>query len=243
MWRTLLVVTFCVGASLARLEAQVAGDACVDAVGLGGVGTVSFSTVGATTDGFPVAGCGGASQISNDIWYCFTPLGPGVVEIELENQTFPAAVAVYSMCLCPASPSQLLGCDSGSVPTVIFPVAMGNSFLIRVGGAAAGASGTGDLTLNNHMRRGDCNDDGLLNIADAIYTLTYLFPPPTGGTVDPPCKDDCDSNDDAAVDVADAVQLLSTLFSSAGPLPAPFPNCGRDPTPDLLDCPRKESCP
>jgi hypothetical protein len=36
--------------------------------------------------------------------------------------------------------------------------------------------------------------------------------------------------------VADAIALLSHLFANAGPLPAPFNQCGIDPTADTLDC-------
>jgi hypothetical protein len=43
-------------------------------------------------------------------------------------------------------------------------------------------------------------------------------------------------NDSGAVDIADTVYFLGGLFSN-GPLPlAPFPNCGEDPTADLLGC-------
>jgi len=74
--------------------------------------------------------------------------------------------------------------------------------------------------------RGDANDDGALNIADAISILGYLF----GGQAAPGCLDTADTNDDSAVNVADAISLLGHLFAGTGPLPAPFPECGEDPT-------------
>ena len=44
------------------------------------------------------------------------------------------------------------------------------------------------------------------------------------------------ANDDGALDIADAVAILSRLFANAGPLPAPFSECGLDPTADELGC-------
>jgi len=78
--------------------------------------------------------------------------------------------------------------------------------------------------------RGDANDDGQRNIADAVSILGYLF----GGEEPPACEDASDTNDDGAVNIADAIKLLGHLFGGEGPLPAPFPDCGTDPTPDDL---------
>lgn len=94
--------------------------------------------------------------------------------------------------------------------------------------------------------RGDCNDDGLFNIADAVNLLSVLFPPPGGGPT-PACGDACDGNDDGALDIADAIAILGVLFPPAmGPpptIPAPHPDCGPDPTADGLGCPIFANCP
>lgn len=79
--------------------------------------------------------------------------------------------------------------------------------------------------------RGDANNDAIVDISDPIQTFAFLF---TGGSA--VCMDAVDSNDDGLVDIADAVTTLAYLFSGAAPLPAPFPNCGTDPTPDALGC-------
>jgi hypothetical protein len=76
--------------------------------------------------------------------------------------------------------------------------------------------------------RGDANADGNLNIADAIFTLSYLF----GGGPDPSCMDTADGNDDGDINIADAITVLGHLFGGTGPLPDPFAACGVDPTPD-----------
>lgn len=79
--------------------------------------------------------------------------------------------------------------------------------------------------------RGDGNNDGNLDIADAVFALAYLF---TMGPAD--CLDAIDVNDDGQANIADAVALLDNLFSMGPNPPAPFPNPGTDPTPDGLDC-------
>lgn len=91
------------------------------------------------------------------------------------------------------------------------------------------------------LRRGDCNDDGQLNIADGIHLLGNLFPQ---GAPNPlPCRVACDANDDDGIDIADAISILGSLFGSPTvPLPAPYPACGVDPTPGALDC-ATSACP
>ncbi|HAK96999.1 MAG TPA: hypothetical protein DCM87_18915 [Planctomycetes bacterium] len=80
--------------------------------------------------------------------------------------------------------------------------------------------------------RGDGNADGKLDIADAIFTLSYLF---AKGKA-PTCLDAADANDEGKIDIADAIAVLGRLFAGTGPLPAPFGACGADPTTDGLNC-------
>jgi len=67
--------------------------------------------------------------------------------------------------------------------------------------------------------RGDSNMDGIVNIADPIHTLNYLF---LNG-VDPRCLDAADTNDDEAVDMSDSIYTLFHLFQGEKILP---PNIG-----------------
>ena len=64
--------------------------------------------------------------------------------------------------------------------------------------------------------RGDANADGLINIADAVYLLNYLF---TGGPAPEPLAAG-DANCDGKVDIADVVYLVNYLF-----LGGPPPGC------------------
>ena len=82
------------------------------------------------------------------------------------------------------------------------------------------------------FRRGDSNGDGVVDIADAISILAFLF---NGGSA-PACEDAADANDDAAVDISDASAILGFLFLGSAVPPAPGPtSCGSDPTPDSLE--------
>jgi hypothetical protein len=75
--------------------------------------------------------------------------------------------------------------------------------------------------------RGDCNDDGLLDLADSSYSFGYLF---LGFEGPPNCMDACDSNDDGIFDIADPIYGLNFLFLGAAAPPAPYPDAGEDPT-------------
>ena len=91
--------------------------------------------------------------------------------------------------------------------------------------------------------RGDCNEDELVNIADAIGLLGSLFPGPGGPIVNPDCRDSCDANDDGGVNIADGIAILNSLFGdSSMPLPPPVGACDEDPTPDSIFCNTPPSC-
>ncbi len=81
------------------------------------------------------------------------------------------------------------------------------------------------------FRRGDANDDGAIEIADAIFVLAFLF---AHGKA-PACFDAADVNDSAGgdaagIDIADAVYLLAYLFGGGAPPAFPFDACGYDRT-------------
>lgn len=86
------------------------------------------------------------------------------------------------------------------------------------------------------FQRGDANGDQTNDLGDAITVLGFLFPP-SEAVPTLPCAKAADVNDDGTVDIGDGIQLLGVLFgSSSAMIPAPFPSCGWDPTPDALDC-------
>jgi hypothetical protein len=88
--------------------------------------------------------------------------------------------------------------------------------------------------------RGDCNDDGEVDISDAVFSLGALFL----GDGDPDCEDACDANDDGTVDISDAIATLGALFLGNGTIPPPGVNeCGVDPTDDEIGCTTFGECP
>ena len=85
------------------------------------------------------------------------------------------------------------------------------------------------------FNRGDVNGDTTVNISDAIFFLTYLFP--SGPPFTLACEDAGDINDDGSHNVADAVYLLTFLFSVGAPAPPGHPLCVPDGTTgDPFDC-------
>jgi len=87
--------------------------------------------------------------------------------------------------------------------------------------------------------RSECNGDGMVDLADAIFLLVHLFQ----SGVTPPCANACDINDDNAIDVADPIALLGWLFSGSPVVPAPYPGCGVDPTVGEPGCESPPICP
>jgi hypothetical protein len=86
--------------------------------------------------------------------------------------------------------------------------------------------------------RADANGDGGINITDPIFVLGYLFL----GIGTPTCIKAADTDDTGVVNVTDALYLLNSLFLGGPPPPAPFPECGGDPTADALTCDEFARC-
>ena len=80
--------------------------------------------------------------------------------------------------------------------------------------------------------RGDSNTDGRVDLSDAVFTLAYLFQ----GGEGPLCADSLDSNDSGEVDISDPSHTLRHLFLGGAAPPAPWQECGTDPSADGLGC-------
>ena len=80
--------------------------------------------------------------------------------------------------------------------------------------------------------RADSNNDGTVDLSDAVATLGHLFL----GHVAPVCLDAADANDDGVLNLSDSIYTLQYLFAGAATPPAPFPVAGFDATPDDLWC-------
>jgi hypothetical protein len=103
----------------------------------------------------------------------------------------------------------------------------------RLGAAAvADLAGPFEVSGDARFRRQDANDDGTVDLSDAISLLQFLF---LGGPA-PFCDDAADANDDGKVDIGDAVTVLFRLFQGSAPIPEPAESCGPDPTGDPIGC-------
>lgn len=87
--------------------------------------------------------------------------------------------------------------------------------------------------------RGDCGGDGFIDISDPIQLLGIIFNGYAAGT----CLDACDANDDNNIDLADVVAMLNIALPPGIQPPAPFPNCGWDPSPSSYGCAGHGACP
>ncbi|MGB7060783.1 MAG: hypothetical protein WBF13_00335 [Candidatus Zixiibacteriota bacterium] len=70
---------------------------------------------------------------------------------------------------------------------------------------------------------GDVNNDGIVNVGDIVYLVSYLY---RGGPAPIPMECVGDVNNDDVVNVGDVVYLVSYLYRSG---PAPDPNCCNPP--------------
>jgi len=86
--------------------------------------------------------------------------------------------------------------------------------------------------------RGDVDESSRLEITDALRIFQFLFQ--GGGGIS--CQDAADVDDNGAIEIADGISLLNYLFRQGSPPPAPFPDCGNDPSDDALGCDRHEGC-
>ncbi|HVR73814.1 MAG TPA: hypothetical protein VMT52_05755, partial [Planctomycetota bacterium] len=100
----------------------------------------------------------------------------------------------------------------------------------------------GDEAPGDVFHRGDADDNGSLQLTDALRILGFLFlggPPPT-------CLDAGDADDNGSLQLTDALRILGFLFLGGPPPEPPGPPadpCGVDPTTeDELDCASYLSC-
>ena len=87
--------------------------------------------------------------------------------------------------------------------------------------------------------RGDCNVDATIDLSDPIGLANFLF----AGALRPGCASSCDGNDDGVLDLADVIFVLQFLFTQGAAPPSPWPDCGEDPTVDMLGCGSPLTCP
>ena len=92
---------------------------------------------------------------------------------------------------------------------------------LDAGASDENADGILDSCQGSPFRRGDCNQDGTLDVTDVIQILAVLF-----GNLVTDCPPVLDFDDDGQVDISDVISELNFIFQG-GPAPAaPYPDCG-----------------
>ncbi len=84
------------------------------------------------------------------------------------------------------------------------------------------------IPLSPIFHRGDADQNGQLQLTDAVRILNYLFV----GAETPRCLESADADDNGEVQITDAVRILGYLFLGTEPLPLPGDPtnpCGPDP--------------
>jgi len=111
---------------------------------------------------------------------------------------------------------------------------VGNLFVVDFGSKVPVLqSGRLSLLVERPFIRGDINEDGMVDIADAVWILQWLF---LRGVRDTDCQKAGDTNDTGAVLLDDILLILQYQFWGGITLTPPFPEPGFDPTPDDLFC-------
>jgi hypothetical protein len=64
---------------------------------------------------------------------------------------------------------------------------------------------------------GDANDDGIVNVSDVVFLISWIF----GDGPAPTCMDQADADGNGIVNISDAVYLVSYIFGGG-----PAPVCG-----------------
>jgi hypothetical protein len=82
--------------------------------------------------------------------------------------------------------------------------------------------------------RGDCIDDGKVDVSDAVCFLNWLF---LGGT-EPGCLAAANVNGSGVPSITDPIYLLTHLFLGGPPPAQPFPGCG----PGALESDKEIGC-
>lgn len=135
-------------------------DDCSDGLVISEGSNMSFSTIGATTDGPEHANAScfafGGDGIYNDIWYSYTATSSTYMEWTTCNfVNFDTRLAVYQAgTSCPLEDQDLLACNDDGVNCLnftsylFFEVVSGETYLLRLGGYQEGEFGEGTFDLN-----------------------------------------------------------------------------------------------
>ncbi len=137
----------------------ISNDNCSNAQRIGDSSSLTFSTIGATTDGPSEANlgfCCGDLQVNSDVWFIFQATYTGTATASLCGSNYDSKVAIYTGTTCPAAPNTALAgnddapaCGGNGVQSrATFPCTAGSQYLIRVGGFSTSV-GTAQLVVTS----------------------------------------------------------------------------------------------
>lgn len=181
-------------------------------------GPVAFDNSAATTTGQPIEPCGEITesrQIYQDLWYSITAVESGTLTVSTcDATTLDTVIAVYSSC-----GGTVLGCNDDGVECSSFTslltipnVNTGDSFIVRIGSFAYGATASFDALIEIApevegaccLTNIDCIDltptdctafGGEYNVGECV-TVSCGWGGCQGGDTDEgiPCSEDTDAN-------------------------------------------------
>jgi len=165
------------------LPAPPSNDACQDAQ-LVGAFDYSFDTTGALTDGYDHLPCGGGDA-HGDVWYRYHAEGHGVlIAHTCDAALFDTMLAVYEdPGGCPPGLGSLLECNDdnadwgcGEASLVEVQVVDGQDYLVRLGAAQEGVTGSGTISLffipSPPPSNDDCSDALAILDGDHVFNTT-----------------------------------------------------------------------
>ena len=138
-----------------------ANDNCANATPVGDVVNLPFSTDAATFDG------PGACQYAANIWYCYTATCNGNAYVSVCGSSYDTKVAAWDGCSCP--PTTMLACNDDACggylqSEISFPVVMGQTYLIEVGGySTATGSGVMSISCSQPSSNDECTGAPIIN--------------------------------------------------------------------------------
>lgn len=153
-----------------------------------------------------------ASLIGAD-WFQFPGATPTMF---VDYTTVPGALAGATM----PTTTALSWSDALGTPPVSVIIMPGDSSIVPQG-ITDGVVTLEPVDVQNYVR-GDVNEDGGVNVADAVSLLAHLFQ----GGAGPACAEVGDINTDGGTDIGDPICILLFLFAGGHPPHAPYPDCG-----------------
>lgn len=170
-----------------------ANDECEGAIVVPAAGGVeNFDTTFASTSQPPLdPSCDEGFGLSfvQDVWYSWTPNQSGPVAASTCNTTsLDTRLAVYTD--CPAA--TLVGCNDdaagcGLTSRLVFEATAGTTYYIRLGGFAAGGTGTVSFTYVVPLSNDECDD--AITVADGVTPFDTTTATTSGLALDPSCDE------------------------------------------------------